>query len=48
MSAQEQRVWAAIEQQLRAHGDTDIQAGLGWLSDDQKQAVAQAAILAAK
>lgn len=48
MSEQERKVWDAIENVLRTVGDADIQAGLAWITDDGKQQVVQAAIVAAQ
>lgn len=44
----ERKVWEAIEHVLRHEGDSDIQAGLGWFSEDAAQKVAQAAIAAVR
>lgn len=41
-------VWQAISEELQSRGDSDIQAGLGWFSDEDGKAVARAAIIAWK
>lgn len=40
----ERRVWDALEHELHKRGDTDIQAGLAWISDEDKREVARAVI----
>lgn len=37
-------VWEAIEKALLEHGDTDVSAGLAWLTDEQREDVAKRAI----
>jgi hypothetical protein len=46
MSEMVDRVKQAIMDDLRELGDADVKAGLGWLTDEQRNAVARAAITA--
>ena len=48
MTDLEKKVWIAIEEALYREGDSDIKAGLAWLSDESKQRIARAAIEAAE
>lgn len=41
-------VWEAIEAALLEHGDTDVYAGLAWLTDQQREDVAKRAVEAAE
>lgn len=48
MNALEHRVWLAIESALNREGDSDIKAGLAWITEEQAERIARAAIEAVK